>query len=211
MSHTELSTPSIAILGAGRVGSSLARAAVSAGYEVKVAGSGSVDKIMLTAEILMPGAVATTAEQAVKDADIVFLAVPLHKFRSIDATGLAGKIVIDTMNHWVPVNGELEEIDQDPRSTSEIIAEYFGDAKVVKTFNHIGYHEIEQDAHTGRAIAYATDDAAAGVEVAQVIEHLGFVPLNIGALAHGRVLEPGQEAFGAHLTKDSRLEPVSQR
>lgn len=208
MSHT---LPSIAILGAGRVGSSLARSAVAAGYEVKVAGSGAVDKIALTAEILMPGAVPSTADQAVKDADIVFLAVPLHKFRSVDPATLEGKIVIDTMNHWVPVNGELEEIDQDPRSTSEIIAEFFAGSTMVKSFNHIGYHEIEQDAGTGRAIAYATDDVDAGAQVAQLIESFGFVPLNIGALENGRILEPGQEAFGAHLTKDSRLELVSQR
>lgn len=130
MSHTK---PSIAILGAGRVGSSLARSAVAAGYEVKVAGSGAVDKIALTAEILMPGAVPSTADQAVKDADIVFLAVPLHKFRSVNPATLEGKIVIDTMNHWVPVNGELEEIDQDPRSTSEIIAEFFAGSTMVKS------------------------------------------------------------------------------
>lgn len=208
MSQTK---PSIAILGAGRVGSSLARSAIAAGYDVKVAGSGAVDKIALTAEILMPGAIPCTADRAVKDADIVFLAVPLHKFQSVDPTTLEGKIAIDTMNHWVPVNGELEEIDQDPRSTSEIIAEFFAGAKVVKSFNHIGYHEIEQDAGTERAIAYATDHKDAGGAVAEIIKDLGFVPLNIGALENGRILEPGQEAFGAHLNKDSRLELVNQR
>lgn len=207
MSHTK---PTIAILGAGRVGSSLARSAVAAGYDVKVAGSGAVDKIALVAEILMPGAIPSTADQAVKDADIVFLAVPLHKFRSVDPTTLEGKIVIDTMNHWVPVNGELEEIDRDPRSTSEIIAEFFAGSKVVKSFNHIGYHEIEEDAGTGRAIAYATDHKDAGGVVAEIIKDLGFVPLNIGALENGRILEPGQAAFGAHLGTDSRLELANQ-
>lgn len=191
--------PRIAILGAGKVGSSLARALVSAGYQVSIAGSGSVAKIALTAEILMPGATATTASEAVKDADVVILAVPMHKFHTIDRDGLRNKIVIDTMNHWVPVNGEMEELDSDPRSTSEIVAEFFSDAQVVKSLNHIGYHEMEEDAHMGRAIAYATDDHQAGEVVAQIIEHIGFTPLSIGKLSHGRVLEPGQKAFGAWL------------
>ncbi|ALC06895.1 hypothetical protein CDES_12755 [Corynebacterium deserti GIMN1.010] len=193
------SQPTIAILGAGRVGSSLARSFVNAGYTVNVAGSGAVDKIALTAEILMPGARPMVAADAVKDADVVILAVPLHKFRGVDKDMLTGKIVIDTMNHWVPVNGEMEEFDLDPRSTSEIIAEHFPGARVVKSLNHIGYHEIEQDAHTGRAVAYATDDAEAGAVVAHMIDRIGFTPINIGALSHGRVLEPGQKAFGAQL------------
>lgn len=197
--------PTIAILGAGKVGSSIARSAVAAGYEVRIAGSGAVEKIALTAEILMPGAKPSTAAQAVDGADIVILAVPLHKYRSIDPSGMSGKIVIDTMNHWVPVNGEMDELTSDPRSSSEIIADYFPGARMVKSLNHIGYHELEEDAHTGRAIAYATDDEAAGEVVATLIKDFGFDPINIGAFANGRILEPGQPAFGAHLTKDSDL------
>lgn len=197
--------PTIAILGAGKVGSSIARAAVAAGYQVHIAGSGAVEKIALTAEILMPGAQPSTAKDAVDGADIVILTVPLHKYRSIDPTGTEGKIVIDTMNHWVPVNGEMDELTADPRSSTEIIADYFPGARMVKSLNHIGYHELEEDANTGRAIAYATDDEAAGEIVAQLIEHFGFDPINIGALANGRILEPGQPAFGAHLSKDSDL------
>lgn len=82
-------TQTIAVLGAGRVGSSVARAAVAAGYTVRVAGSGTVDKIALTAEILMPGAIPMTAAHAVDGADIVILAVPLHKFPTVDEIGRA--------------------------------------------------------------------------------------------------------------------------
>lgn len=197
----------IAVLGAGRVGTSLARTAVSAGYNVRVAGSGSVDKIALTAEILMPGAAPMTAAHAVDGADIVILAVPLHKFPTVDPTTLRGKIVIDTMNHWLPANGPMEELDTDPRSTSEIIAEFFEGSRMVKTLNHIGYHEIEQDAadepgQPRRALAYATDDAEAGKDVADMLDRFGFDPVSLGALANGQILEPGNEAFGVWFTKE---------
>lgn len=200
---TQEASPTIAVLGAGRVGSSVARAAVAAGYTVRVAGSGSVDKIALTAEILMPGATPMTAADAVEDADLVILAVPLHKYPSVDVSSLRGKVVVDTMNHWVPVNGPMEELDTDERSTSEVIAEHFQGARLVKTLNHIGYHELEQDAaHEGerRALGYATDDEEAGEMVAEFIDRIGFDPVNIGSLANGRILEPGREAFGVWLT-----------
>ncbi len=199
-------TQTIAILGAGRVGSSLARVAVASGYKVNVAGSGSADKIALTAEILMPGATPMTVAQAVKDAEIVILAVPLHKYTEIDPQLLAGRIVIDTMNHWRPTNGAMDELDNDPRSTSEIIAEHFTGSRLVKTLNHIGYHEIEQDAvreagKPRRALAYASDDAKAGATVAGMLENFGFDPVSLGTLSHGRILEPGQEAFGVWFSK----------
>ena len=204
-------TQTIAVLGAGRVGSSVARAAVAAGYKVRVAGSGAVDKIALTAEILMPGAAPMTAAHAVADADIVILAVPLHKYPEVDAKSLKGKIVVDTMNHWTPVNGPMEELDSDPRSTSEVIAEHFAGARLVKSLNHVGYHELEQDAvhepgRQRRAMGYATDDVAAGEVVAQLLDGFGFDPVNVGPLANGRLLEPGNEAFGVCLTADALQE-----
>ena len=204
-------TQTISVLGAGRVGSSVARAAVAAGYKVRVAGSGAVDKIALTAEILMPGAAPMTAAHAVEGADIVILAVPLHKYPSVDAQSLRGKIVVDTMNHWTPVNGPMEELDSDPRSTSEVIAERFDGARLVKSLNHVGYHELEQDAvhepgRERRAMGYATDDAEAGAVVAKLLDRLGFDPVNVGPLANGRLLEPGNEAFGVWLTAEGLQE-----
>lgn len=199
-------TETIAVLGAGKVGTTIARAALAAGYRVTIAGSGAPEKFALTAEILMPGAEAMRAADAVRSAEIVILAVPLHKYRSIDADTLAGKILVDAMNHWEPANGPMPELDEDPRSTSEIIAGHFPGTRVVKSLNHIGYHELEEDAHRGRALAYATDDRAAGDRIARFISDLGFDPLPLGSLAAGKVLEPGQPAFGSYLTRESAAE-----
>ncbi|WP_454137398.1 NADPH-dependent F420 reductase [Microbacterium paulum] len=167
-----ITVTTIAVLGAGRVGSAIARTAMDAGFEVNLAASGPAEDIALLAEIVTPGARAMTAADAVQGADIVVVAVPLHKHRTIDPTGLRGKIVV----------------------------EHFAGARVVKAFNHIGYHDLEEHrlprGATGRrALAVASDDRAAAGEIAQVIERIGFDALDAGPLVAGAALEPGTEIF----------------
>ncbi|MFF1875585.1 NADPH-dependent F420 reductase, partial [Kitasatospora herbaricolor] len=105
MTEITLGRPRVAILGVGHVGSALARVMLDAGYEVSVAASDDPAKIALIATVLMPGAHATWAADAVAEADIVVLAIPLHRFSTLDHRMLDGKIVIDTMNYWAPTDG----------------------------------------------------------------------------------------------------------
>ncbi|WP_338038077.1 NADPH-dependent F420 reductase [Microbacterium paulum] len=198
--YREITVTTIAVLGAGRVGSAIARTAMDAGFEVNLAASGPAEDIALLAEIVTPGARAMTAADAVQGADIVVVAVPLHKHRTIDPTGLRGKIVVDAMNYWAAVDGAIDQFDADPRTSSEIVAEHFAGARVVKAFNHIGYHDLEEHrlprGATGRrALAVASDDRAAAGEIAQVIERIGFDALDAGPLVAGAALEPGTEIF----------------
>lgn len=200
----------IAVLGVGRVGSAVARTALAAGYEVRVAGSGAAEDIALLAEIVIPGARAMTVRDATRDADLVVVAVPLSKYRSVDAGALAGKVVIDAMNYWPPVDGQIDDFETSVASTSEVVRRHFSEARVVKTLNHIGYHELEDDAVPSgmpgrRALAVASDDEAAAADVRGVLDRFGFDSVYAGPLAAGRAFEPGTAIFNGSFPRDELL------
>jgi NADP oxidoreductase coenzyme F420-dependent len=100
----------LGIIGAGKLGTTIARGAIAAGYDVAISGSGPADDIALTIDVLAPGARAVTTDEAVRHADIFALAVPTHRFRELPRDLFAGKILIDAMNFWEPVDGVDQEL-----------------------------------------------------------------------------------------------------
>jgi len=192
----------IAILGAGKVGTSLARVAVDAGYQVDIAGSGAPDRIRLIVDVLAPGARAVSAADAVVDADLVVLALPLHKFRGLDASLLSDHVVLDIMNYWTPIDGEITEYDDAPEGTSVLVQRAIPEARVVKTLNHIGYHELEEQrlpagAPDRIALGAVGDDRGAVAQVLEFLERIGFDAVDGGPLANGVAFQPGSPLFGA--------------
>jgi 8-hydroxy-5-deazaflavin:NADPH oxidoreductase len=198
--------PVIGILGAGRVGTAVARQALKAGYEVRIATAKPAEQIAMIVEIVTPGAQAVEAAEAAS-ADLVVVAVPLHKYRTLDPGLLVGKTVIDAMNYWAPTDGEIDDFEGDPRTSSEIIQNFLAGAAVVKSLNHIGYHELEEDGQPAdtparRALALAGDHEDAKTLVAGFLNRLGYDPVDAGPLAAGRAFQPGTQIFNGSHTAD---------
>jgi predicted dinucleotide-binding enzyme len=201
--------PSIAVLGAGHVGPVIARLAIGAGYPVTIATSGDPADLALITELVIPGAEPRWASDAVADADIVVLAIPLHRFLDVDPGLLTGKLVVDAMNYWLASDGVLSAFEDGAshsRGSSELVAERLNGSAVVKAFNHIGYHELEDRARPPGApdrgaIGVAGDDPAAVTAIADLADRLGYDPVRLDGLRAGRVLEPGGPVFGIVLPR----------
>ncbi|WP_210190035.1 NADPH-dependent F420 reductase [Ensifer adhaerens] len=195
----------VAILGAGRVGTALARRALSAGYEVRVATSRPAADNAFMLQIVAPGAIAAGAEEAIAESDIIVLALPLSKYRTLKPELLQGKIVVDTMNYWAPTDGTLAEFEG-AASSSEVVQRFLKGTRLVRSFNHMGYHEIEDAARPQghaerRAMAVAGDDPEANLVVAAFVDRLGFDPVLSGGLASSRLFAGGTPIFGAAMTR----------
>lgn len=207
--------PTIGILGAGKLGIVLGQLARKAGYPVLIAGSGRAEKIALAIDVLVPGATAADGVAVATQADIVILALPLGKYKTVPKHALTGKLVIDAMNYWWEVDGPRDDFIPAGQSSSEAVQEYLSESRIVKALNHMGYHNLHDEARPPRtsgrkAIAVAGDDDTDVETVKHLIDNLGFDPLYIGNLAKGRRLEAGTKAFGANVSSRELMDLIEE-
>jgi 8-hydroxy-5-deazaflavin:NADPH oxidoreductase len=198
--------PIIGIIGAGRLGTAIARQSLKVGYQVNISNSRGPESLTLMLSVLLPGAMPLTVHDLIKKSELIILAMPLNKYVSLDPQWLAGKIVIDAMNYWPPTEGEIPEFMNERVTSSEHLQQHFKTARIVKTLNHVAYNELEEHSlppgnTERRAIALAGDDIDANKLVEQFIDTLGFDPIDIGSLRRGGQFQPDTPLFNARLSK----------
>lgn len=194
----------VGILGAGPLGMALAARLLGTAYRVSIA---TRHAAAVTAEQVgpyLPGVTAVSRTEAY-DADVVVLAIPLRRFRTLPPERLAGRVVVDVMNRLPLTDGPLAEFDEDPRTTSEIVQEHLAGSRVVRTLNHIGARDISTDARPSgeegrRALAVAGDDPEARRIVARLVDTIGFDPVDAGPLANCRAFDPGSPIYHGRWT-----------
>jgi hypothetical protein len=197
----------LGIVGAGKIGTAIARAATAGGYDIEMSGSGAADRIELIVKVLAPGARAVTTGDVARHADLIILAVPMHRFRTLPHDLFAGKILVDAMNYWEEIDGVDEELAKAPLGTSVVVQEHFPSSRVVKSLNHLGYFKFGErrrprGAPDRRAMAAAGDDPAAVAAVMELIDRLGFDAVDAGSLVDGVALQPGGPVFGSSYSAD---------
>lgn len=204
-----MSIKRIGILGAGRAGTALARAAATAGIEVRIAGSRPPRMMKYHLAQYASRATGVLAEEITEDVDLVVLMVPQEELGDIDVSSLAGTLLVDATNRWEnePLPDWLEASLDAGLSSSEGIAARFKSSRVVKALNHISHWDMDADRATKqsaqRALGVAADNAQDAQMVSELTKALGFSPVQLPSLAAGRVLEPQGPVFNQVLDAES--------
>jgi predicted dinucleotide-binding enzyme len=191
----------VGFIGSGRIGGTVARLAVAAGYPVILSNSRGPDTLAdLVAELGPLARAATPAEVAA--GDLVMVSIPLRAYRSVPVAPLAGKIVMDTNNYYPQRDGQIEALDNDSTTGPELLQEHLGTARVVKVFNNINFARLAQlprpaGAPDRSALPIAGDDPAAKAEVTAFLDAIGYDVVDAGPLgAGGRRFQVDTPAYG---------------
>ena len=202
-----MSVKTIGLIGAGHIGSQLARLAVRHGYDVVVSNSRGPETLKELTKELGEHARAGTSVEAAEAGDLVVVTVPLKSIGDIPVEPLAGKIVIDTNNYYPQRDGHIAELDRETTTTSELLQRHLPSSKVVKAFNHIYAADLTKDGQPAgtpnrRALAIAGNDADAKRVVADLIDRFGFDVVDIGPLSASWRIQRDTPGYGPRRTAD---------
>ena len=198
----------IGFVGAGHIGSQVARLAVASGYQVVLSNSRGPDSLSPLIAELGPRARAATPVEAAKAGDIVVVTIPLKNYRSVPVAPLAGKIVIDTNNYYPERDGHIRELDDESTTTAELLQAHLPTSKVVKAFNHIYAAALTTDRQppgtpNRRALVIAGDDREAKAVVSRLIDQFGFDVVDAGPLKEGWRIQRDTPGYGPRRTAEA--------
>ena len=191
----------IGLIGAGHIGSQVARLAVANGYDVAISNSRGPETLADLVAELGPKARAVTPLDAARAGDLVVVTVPLKNYRAVPVEPLAGKIVIDTNNYYPQRDGRIAELDDEKTTTAELLQAHLPTSKVVKAFNHIYASQLTTDGRPAgtpdrRALVIAGDDAEAKAVVTRLLDQFGFDTVDAGPLKEGWRIQRDTPGYG---------------
>jgi predicted dinucleotide-binding enzyme len=204
----------IGIIGAGNIGSQLARLAVQHGHQVVIANSRGPETLTDLVAELGDQARAATRDEAAAAGEVVVVTVPLAAIETVPAEPLVGKVVIDTNNYYWERDGHIPALDDESTTTAELLQDHLPGARVVKAFNHIGAADLTGHATPAgtpdrRALVVAGDDAEAKQVTVDLIDEFGFDVVDAGPLAEGWRIQRDTPGYGPRLTADQLREALS--
>jgi 8-hydroxy-5-deazaflavin:NADPH oxidoreductase len=197
----------IGIIGAGKIGGTLARLFAGAGHDVVIGNSRGPDAVAELVAEIGDRATGATAADAARAGEVVIVAVPFGRHRDLPAAELAGKIVVDAMNYYPNPDNHFAELDDGSTSSSELVAAALPGARLVKAVNtiyfvHLTEHATPPGTPGRRAIPIAGDDEEAKRVVAGLLDDIGFDTFDAGSLADSRRIQPGTPVYNVRLTRD---------
>ncbi|PPG17141.1 NADP oxidoreductase [Rathayibacter sp. AY1E8] len=188
------------IIGAGNIGSQVARAVIALGDEVVMANTRGPEALAELNAAPDPKAGAATAQEAAEAAEIAVVTVPLKNLEEVPVAPLAGKIVLDTNNYYFERDGRIEALDKGETTTSEMLQQHLPESKVVKAFNHIMAADITTDGTPAgtpdrRALATSSDYPEAIHFVTDLYDRIGFDTVAITPLSESWRVERDRPAY----------------
>jgi predicted dinucleotide-binding enzyme len=198
----------IGIIGAGQIGGTLTRRLSDLGHDVYVTNSRGPETLRDLEE--ETGATAVTAREAARSGKIVVVTIPEKNVRDLPVDLFDGVpedvVVVDTGNYYPRErDGRIEGIEEG-MAESEWVASQLG-RPVVKAFNNIrAGHLMELDRPSGDpdriALPVAGDDGAGKTLVMELVDELGFDPVDAGPLSESWRQQPGTPVYAADLDVD---------
>jgi hypothetical protein len=197
----------IGLIGAGHIGSQIARLAIANNYDVVLSNSRGPETLAALIAELGPRARAASSIDAARAGDIVVVTVPLKNYQAVPVEPLAGKIVIDTNNYYPQRDGHIPELDNESTTTAELLQVHLPNSNVVKAFNHIYAREITTDGRPAgtpnrRALVIAGDDAGAKETVTRLLDQFGFDTVDAGPLKEGWRIQRDTPGYGPRRTAE---------
>jgi predicted dinucleotide-binding enzyme len=205
----------IGIIGAGHIGSQIARGAVKAGYDIVIANSRGPETLAELVEELGPKARAATASEAAAAGDFAVVSVPLVNYSKVPVAELAGKVVIDTNNYYFERDGHIAELDDETATVTGLLQAHLPESRVAKGFNAIRFDQITTDGTPSgtagrRALVTASDFDDAAAVATTLYDDLGFDTVNAGPLSESWRTDRDRPAYGAVGTVDEMTALLAQ-